>query len=262
MDAKHWISLSCLRRWKGRSQPFLLPTQSILSSGYRLQKLPQERLKNKLNKLRVQTNLFCIVFNFLQTPAFSLLRGKNSGGKCARLSSSSHQGALSPLGDPVAWPHISFQPFSSPLCLQFGNQRIWPFYSSAKGCVCPSAPSLCHLPPPNPHLPQNTGKAWQRRLLPCIKDRLQVLKPLPEFQKEPKYLCWVMKISLSFPPPEPELGSLCWWLWQRGHCCDRGDIAPVLGLKGWQHSSRKQHIFIAQDSHKVIKTFYLTWEKY
>lgn len=84
MDAKHWISLSCLRRWKGRSQPFLLPTQSILSSGYRLQKLPQERLKNKLNKLRVQTNLFCIVFNFLQTPAFSLLRGKNSGGKCAR----------------------------------------------------------------------------------------------------------------------------------------------------------------------------------
>lgn len=128
-DTKHTMSMSmiCLRRWKSRSHPLLWTLSTVcwwqLESGYR--NFQGSCLKITPNScFRLPTFLLQSLIPYSNTNHLSFDEAIKINRKktCKRFSptSSSHQGCCQSLGM-VCGLTSRLQPFSSPLCLQFGN---------------------------------------------------------------------------------------------------------------------------------------------
>lgn len=117
---------------------------------------------------------------------------------------------------------MSLQSFSSPLCLQVGNwchlTILYPCRGTVNsvgsqrggGYVC----SLCTFSPQSSiskracPTERGVGESGKGGFSTPLKRDHTSLSLCFNSKKEPKCLCWVVKISLVVPPTEPELQTL------------------------------------------------------
>lgn len=191
------------------------------------------------------------------------MRGKKIiRGKCARVLHHP-QGAFSPSGDSVAWPHTSCQPFSSlPLACGLEISESDHFTALQRHSKFSGESERMCLPLHTVPLPSSTSKS------PPPREPRQCLakKPSPLHQGQTvDHQAFALipkgaKISLLGHENRPLIPSHRTWIRKPlPVAVTEGTLLvchPSLGLKGRQHSSRKKHIIIAEDPCKVIKTLF------
>lgn len=170
--------------------------------------------------------------------------GNSSGGKCARVLHHPHLSlrcSQSLRGFCDLTSHLFPTFLISPLLAVWKSVHLTILQpcrgtansvGSHRGCVCPSAPSLCHHPPPT-----ERGEGLAKEASSLLWG--QTVDP-QAFASTPKGA----KISLLGHENQPLIPSHRTWM--RNPLPGAVTLClPLLGLKGWQCSSRKKLIFIA-----------------